>query len=156
MVLTLEISGPQASRLGAASRKTFRASGGTIGRLPTNDWSLPDPYVSNRHALIRFRDGAFFIEDTSTNGVFINGSDTPASLEGAYSLQDGDRLRLGDYEIIVSIDDRNDFSPDASGQVPVSAPGSATSATLPFDALIAMPPMASAAGSGTPDEPPPS
>jgi type VI secretion system protein len=57
-------------------------------------------------------------EDTSTNGVFINGSDTPASVEGAYQLQDGDRLRLGDYEVLVSIDERNDFSPDASGQVP--------------------------------------
>ena len=58
------------------------------------------------------------LEDTSTNGVFINGADTPASVEGAYSLQDGDRLRLGDYEILVSIDERNDFPPDASGQIP--------------------------------------
>ncbi|HXS91501.1 MAG TPA: type VI secretion system-associated FHA domain protein TagH, partial [Steroidobacteraceae bacterium] len=52
------------------------------------------------------------------NGVFINGSDTPASVEGAYTLQDGDRLRLGDYEVLVSIDERNDFSADASGQIP--------------------------------------
>jgi type VI secretion system protein len=58
------------------------------------------------------------LEDTSTNGVFINGSDTPASVEGPYSLKDGDRLRLGDYELIVSIDERNDFSSDASGQLP--------------------------------------
>ena len=58
------------------------------------------------------------LEDTSTNGVFINGSDTPASVEGAYTLQDGDRLRLGDYEVLVSIDERNDFAADASGQIP--------------------------------------
>jgi predicted component of type VI protein secretion system len=50
--------------------------------------------------------------------VFINGSDTPASLEGAYRLQDGDRLRLGDYEVLVSIDERNDFAADDSGQIP--------------------------------------
>ena len=42
----------------------------------------------------------------------------PASVEGAYTLQDGDRLRLGDYEVLVSIDERNDFAADASGQIP--------------------------------------
>jgi type VI secretion system protein len=36
-------------------------------------------------------------------------------------LNDGDRLRVGDYEIIVSIDERNDFSADASGQMPAPA-----------------------------------
>jgi type VI secretion system protein len=34
-------------------------------------------------------------------------------------MQDGDRLRLGDYEVLVSIDERNDFPTDASGQLPV-------------------------------------
>ena len=82
MTLTLEIIGPQAAALGAASRKVFDAAGGTIGRLPDNAWALPDPYVSSRHAVIRFRDGSFYIEDTSTNGVFINAPDNqlaPAS-----------------------------------------------------------------------------
>jgi type VI secretion system protein len=70
---------------------------------------------------VEFRAGQWLLEDTSTNGVFINGSDVPASVEGAYALKDGDRLRLGDYEIIVGIDDRQDFSPDASGQMPAPA-----------------------------------
>src|SRR5215208_4922179 len=75
MILTLEITGPQAAKLGAACRKVFHASGGTIGRLPDNQWALPDPYVSSRHALIRYQDGVFYIEDTSTNGIFINAPD---------------------------------------------------------------------------------
>jgi type VI secretion system protein len=70
---------------------------------------------------VEFRAGHWVLEDTSTNGVFINGSDVPASVEGTYSLKDGDRLRLGDYEILVSIDERQDFPPDASGQMPSAA-----------------------------------
>src|SRR5688500_14661216 len=57
-------------------------------------------------------------EDTSTDGASINDSDHPAPVEGAYTLQDGDRLRLGDYEVLVSIDERNDFAADESGQIP--------------------------------------
>ena len=57
MTLTLEVTGPQAATLGAASRKVFDAAGGTIGRLADNTWALPDPYVSSRHAVIRYRDG---------------------------------------------------------------------------------------------------
>ena len=61
MILTLEVTGPEASKLGAGSRKVFNAAGGTIGRLPDNSWVLPDPYVSSRHALIRYVNGAFSI-----------------------------------------------------------------------------------------------
>ena len=48
MILTLEVIGEQAEDLGAGSRKVFNAVGGTIGRLPDNDWVFPDPYVSGR------------------------------------------------------------------------------------------------------------
>jgi type VI secretion system protein len=121
MALKLRVISDHYKALGKRSSRLFGVTGGRIGRSQDNDWVLPDPdrYVSSHHCKVSFRAGQWILEDTSTNGVFINGSDTPASLEGAYSLQDGDRLRLGDYEIIVSIDDRNDFSPDASGQMPV-------------------------------------
>jgi type VI secretion system protein len=120
MALKLRVISDQYKALGKRSSRLFGVTGGRIGRSTDNDWVLPDPdrYVSSHHAKVSFRAGQWVLEDTSTNGVFINGSDTPASIDGAYSLQDGDRLRLGDYEIIVSVDDRNDFPPDASGQMP--------------------------------------
>ena len=83
MILTLEVIGEQAEDLGAAGRKVFNAIGGTIGRLPDNDWVFPDPYVSGRHALIRYLNGKYFIEDTSTNGVFINSPDNRLSRTAA-------------------------------------------------------------------------
>src|SRR5262245_27942874 len=120
MALKLRVISDHYKALGKRSSRLFGVTGGRIGRAGDNDWILPDPdrYVSSNHCKVEFRAGQWVLEDTSTNGVFINGSDTPASVEGTYALQDGDRLRLGDYEVLVSIDERNDFSPDASGQVP--------------------------------------
>lgn len=121
MALKLRVISDHYKALGKRSSRLFGVTGGKIGRAQDNDWILPDPdrYVSSHHCRVEFRAGQWVLEDTSTNGVFINGSDTPASVDGAYRLQDGDRLRLGDYEVLVSIDERNDFSPDASGQMPV-------------------------------------
>lgn len=121
MALKLRVISDHYKALGKRSSRLFGVTGGRIGRAQDNDWVLPDPdrYVSSHHCKILFKAGKWLLEDTSTNGVFINGSDTPASIDGAYALQDGDRLRLGDYELLVSVDERNDFSSDESGQLPI-------------------------------------
>lgn len=103
MILTLEVISEQAQDLGAGSRKVFNAIGGTIGRLPDNDWVFPDPYVSGRHALIRYLNGKYFIEDTSTNGVFVNAPDNRLSRAQTHHLRDGDVLYIDAYEIKVAI-----------------------------------------------------
>lgn len=103
MILTLEVTGPQAQAIGAAGRKVFKALGGTIGRLPDNDWVFPDPYVSGRHALIRYVNGKFFVEDTSTNGVFINSPDNRLTRGQPQQLRDGDLLYIDAYQINVCI-----------------------------------------------------
>lgn len=123
MALKLRIISDHYKALGKRSSRLFGVTGGRIGRAQDNDWILPDPdrYISSHHCKVEFRAGSWVMEDTSTNGVFINGSDVPASVDGAYALKDGDRLRLGDYEILVSIDERNDFPSDASGQMPAPA-----------------------------------
>lgn len=103
MILTLEVIGEQAQDLGAGSRKVFNAVGGTIGRLPDNDWVFPDPYVSGRHALIRYLNGKYFVEDTSTNGVFINSPDHRVSRAESHQLRDGDVLFIDAYQIKVTL-----------------------------------------------------
>ena len=99
MILTLEVTGPQASSLGAARRKVFGVEGGSIGRLPDNDWVLADPYVSGRHAIIRFIDGGFYIEDTSRNGVFVNSADERIVRGRPHLIASGDRILIDPYEI---------------------------------------------------------
>jgi type VI secretion system FHA domain protein len=104
MILTLEVIGEQAERLGAGRRKVFNAIGGTIGRLPDNTWVFADPYVSGRHALIRYLNERFFIEDTSTNGVFINAPDSRLPKGQAHPLKQGDVIYMDTYQIKVSIE----------------------------------------------------
>ncbi|HEY0684381.1 MAG TPA: type VI secretion system-associated FHA domain protein TagH [Steroidobacter sp.] len=129
MILTLEVTGPQAQEMGAGARKAFKAIGGTIGRLPDNDWVFPDPYVSGRHALIRYVNGKFFVEDTSTNGVFINSPEKRLSRGQPQQLHDGDLLYIDAYQINVSI--QNDAAVDRRNDPFASLKNSTTKAVPP-------------------------
>src|SRR5271165_2628456 len=102
MPLTLEVVGQKASQMGGATRKVFQA-GGTIGRLRDNDWVLPDDYISGHHAKIIFSNGSFLIEDTSTNGVFVNSPQNRLTKGQPYTLRHGDTVFIDDYEVRVSV-----------------------------------------------------
>jgi len=106
MPLQLEIVSEHRDLVGEDAVHTFREEGGTIGRSLQNDWILPDPdrYISGRHAAIDFRGGIYYLVDTSSNGVYINGDCEPLGKGKPQRLFNGDRLRLGDFEIVVSID----------------------------------------------------
>ncbi|MDP2322661.1 MAG: type VI secretion system-associated FHA domain protein TagH [Gammaproteobacteria bacterium] len=95
----------------------FPAVGGTIGRSPDNDWVLPDEqrYVSSRHAMIEYQGGAYYLVDTSRNGVYVNGADTPVGQGHPQRLFDGDQLRIGEFEIAVDISASDEDSPDDDG-----------------------------------------
>jgi type VI secretion system FHA domain protein len=106
MALRLDIVSDQRQRLGGRASIVFGVAGGSIGRAADNDWILPDPqrYLSGHHARIHFRQGAFYLEDTSSNGVYVNDSSSPQGRRGLYALRNGDTLRMGEYRISVSID----------------------------------------------------
>jgi type VI secretion system protein len=109
----------------------FDSAGGNIGRSTDNDWVLPDPqrFVSAHHARVHFRDGLYILEDTSTNGVFINDDERPVAKRGPHVLQNGDILRLGEYQVVAMVESRSAEShphPDA-----LSAPfGSAATSSV--------------------------
>jgi type VI secretion system protein len=67
---------------------------------------LPDPdrYLSSHHARIRYRNGGYIIEDTSTNGLFLNDDPDPVGRLGPQPLRPGDTVKLGAYVIRVSDD----------------------------------------------------
>jgi type VI secretion system protein len=129
MTLRLSVVSEHGSRLGAKSSKVFGVHGGSIGRGTDNEWILPDPerYLSGKHARVDFRAGTYVLVDTSSNGTYVNGAQVPLGKYHDYVLKDGDYIRLGEYEMLVSIDKSNDFPTDASaivaydGQAPSSA-----------------------------------
>jgi len=105
MPLTLKITSKHRHILGADSIHVFSVHGGSVGRAPDNDWVLPDPdrYLSGHHASIDYREGAYYLTDKSSNGVFVNDSDQPVGRGTSLRLYDGDRLRMGDYQFDVNI-----------------------------------------------------
>jgi type VI secretion system protein len=119
MALRLRVVSEHALRLGEQSTKVFGVHGGTIGRSTDNEWILPDPerYLSGKHARIDFRAGSYVLVDTSSNGTYLNGAQVPLGKFHDYVLKEGDYVRLGEYELLVSIDKSNDFPPDESAIV---------------------------------------
>jgi len=141
MALRLRIVSDHAGRLGEKSTKVFGVHGGTIGRATDNEWILPDPerYLSGKHARVDFRAGTYVLVDTSSNGTYVNGAQVPLGKYHDYPLKDGDYVRLGEYELLVSIDQSNDFPPEESaivaydGQSPSSAVKKSTANDLGAD-----------------------
>src|SRR5258706_3217381 len=141
MALRLRVVSEHATRLAEQSTKVFGVHGGTIGRSTDNEWILPDPerYLSGKHARVDFRAGTYVLVDTSSNGTYVNGAQVPLGKYHDYLLRDGDYIRLGEYELLVSIDKSNDFPPEDSaivaydGQSPSSAVRKSTANDLGAD-----------------------
>jgi type VI secretion system FHA domain protein len=116
MALRLRVISDHRHRLGDKSTFVFGVSGGSIGRSAENDWVLPDDmrYVSGRHARIVFHKGRFLLQDTSSNGTYVNDNDKPLGGQNPHELKSGDVLRIGEYHVQVQIDSANDFSLDDS------------------------------------------
>lgn len=95
--------------------ETRSAGGGefSIGRAPDNNWVLADPerVLSKRHCVLAYRAGLWQIADTSTNGTYLNRESEPIGQGQVRDLQDGDRIRLGSYEIEVRLQDAMEDAP---------------------------------------------
>ncbi len=101
MELVFDMVSAQQFVPGLISSKTFKQAGGIIGRNQDCDWVIPDRkrVLSGRHAEVSYRNGAFFLTDTSSNGILLK--DTGASLmKGqAQRIEHGSVYCLGDFEI---------------------------------------------------------
>lgn len=65
----------------------------TIGRDLDCQISVNDNTVSGKHAVLLYREGSYFIQDSlSTSGTRVNGSDTGVN---AVALNDGDVIQVG-------------------------------------------------------------
>src|ERR1700723_1726830 len=141
MALRLRVVSEHSTRLGALGTKIFGVHGGSIGRATDNEWILPDPerYLSGKHARVDFRAGTYVLVDTSSNGTYVNGAQVPLGKYHDYLLKDGDYVRLGEYELLVSIYKSNDFPPEEGaivaydGQAPSSAVKKSTADDLGAD-----------------------
>ncbi|KRE88297.1 peptide-binding protein [Frateuria sp. Soil773] len=117
--LILAVLGPQAAQFGSRSERAFEGRDGSIGRSEDCDWVLSAAGVSRVHAMIRFLNGIYFIEDRSTNGMLHNGA--PLAKGEPSVLKDGDRLQIDTFEVAVRLR-------SAAAPAPAIAPAPAPSA----------------------------
>jgi type VI secretion system protein ImpI len=118
-------------------QKTFGPTGGVIGRGEDCDWVIPDRkrYVSHHHLAISYREGAFFLTDTSSNGVLSGESGACLTKGQPVRIEDGSSYMLGDFRI------RARLIPDpASFEVDAGRP-QAAGTLIPDDSFLDLDPL---------------
>lgn len=122
MPLCLTITSYHKITPGQCSEKTLDQGVMAIGRNSDNDWVLPDPerLVSGKHCVIQYKDGRYYLTDNSTNGVELVKAGIRLRKGNSEPLQDGEVIRIGDYEIQARVDfslpvaDSNPFADSSS------------------------------------------
>ena len=92
----------------------------SIGRSSDVDWQIDDPemYVSRKHCIIRADNGRYTVTDASRGGLFIDGSETPLGAGNSAQLENGMRLRLGDYVIRVAVEQEARTAAPSPSEIP--------------------------------------
>ncbi|MES2103395.1 MAG: type VI secretion system-associated FHA domain protein TagH [Pseudomonadota bacterium] len=103
MPITLRVQTYLNEALPQQVAKRFDQLGGAIGRAVGNDLVLEDPskYISRVHAKIDFHDAGYYLTDVGSNPSLIN--DRPLGAGRQMQLNDGDRLNIGEYQLLVSV-----------------------------------------------------
>lgn len=83
-----------------ASGRSYPLQASTrIGRLSDNDIVLDSPKVSRHHAVVVDTGTSYIVNDLSSNGVYVQ----QQRVHAAATLQDGDHVRICDYEFTFQI-----------------------------------------------------
>ncbi|TFY89039.1 type VI secretion system-associated FHA domain protein TagH [Pseudomonas nabeulensis] len=106
MSLCLTITSYHKITPGQCPEKSMNQGSMAIGRSSDNDWVLPDPerLVSSQHCVIQYKDGRYYLTDNSTNGVELVNAGIRMRRGNSELLQNGELIRIGDYEIQARID----------------------------------------------------
>ncbi|WP_169902747.1 type VI secretion system-associated FHA domain protein TagH [Paraferrimonas sedimenticola] len=102
-----------------------------IGRGNDCDWPLNDAsrMISREHAAIRFDGEHFRVTDTSTNGVFINGSRKAVGQGSGAQIVPGDTFDIGMYRFEVAACEVSQPATDVEGQLASAHPPNKESLT---------------------------
>jgi type VI secretion system FHA domain protein len=135
MPITLSVYMYRNAAPAQALTRRFDQLGGAIGRAPGNDLVLDDPgkYISRLHARVEHRDDAFWLVDVGSNPSLVN--DRPVGAGRSVQLEDGDRVTIGDYQLLASVEsEATAFMPAAPPPSPLQvAPPPAVTPDLPMN-----------------------
>jgi type VI secretion system FHA domain protein len=130
-----------------------RVPGGeyVMGRGTECDWPLRDPdrVLSKRHCTVEYLSGAWQVRDLSTNGTFLNSNAEPVGRDQVRVLRDGDRLRLGAYEIECRVEEEAGYG-EGRWQSATAAPDPMAPAATPVSDIFSAPLPGLSAGDSAP------
>ena len=117
-----------------------------IGRSSSCNYILNDPtrYISSNHAVILLKDSTLLIQDTSANGVYINGDVEPVGRGQNCPLNHEDGIAIGEYTLSITINSqptqfRNIQATSSVEENRASAHRSAGSSAVSSDSLDTLP-----------------
>ncbi len=137
MELVFDVVSAQQFVPGLLTTKTFKQAGGIIGRAEECDWVIPDRkrVLSSRHAEVSYRNGSFFLTDTSSNGIQLKDSGASLRKGEAQRIEHGSVYCFGDFELRARlIQDPALFAGDIGRSQPAGS-------IIPDDAFLDLDPM---------------
>ncbi|UJJ31763.1 type VI secretion system-associated FHA domain protein [Halopseudomonas maritima] len=101
MELMLEVISPPPEPQQPPLSRLFRQAGGVIGRAADCDWVLPDRQriISGHHAQISYSDQAFYLTDTSSNGIHLKADGRRLTKDQPERIEHGQIYCLGELEV---------------------------------------------------------
>ena len=95
----------------APERREVHGGEFTIGRAQGNEWVVPDSerLLSKKHCRLVYDPGVgdWQLHDLSTNGTFLNQGSEPIGKGESRVIRNGDRIKLGLYELDVIIEEQD-------------------------------------------------
>ena len=83
----------------ATTEVTFHGGQLTVGRGEDADWRIhdPDSFVSRKHFVISTEGDDVRLTDASSGGLFVDGATEPLGPGNSVTVEDGMRIRFGDF-----------------------------------------------------------
>ncbi|MCU0909286.1 MAG: type VI secretion system-associated FHA domain protein TagH [Rhodobacteraceae bacterium] len=103
--MTVRLVIEHASHPQRETSRTWEGGELVIGRGADAGWQLDDPdqFLSRRHVIVSAIGGVPHVTDASRGGLFVDGAATPLGPGNSRPLEDGMRLRLGDFVLRVEM-----------------------------------------------------
>lgn len=122
---------------GAGQSRVVAGAALRVGRSSDADWRVgaDDPMVSRFHVVVRVEGAELIVEDTSSNGVFINDEAVPLGKGSTRRVGPGDRIRIGGQVLRVT----GEAAPSAASDAGKGDLGGWFEAAPPTPAIAAPP-----------------
>lgn len=137
MELVFDMVSAQQFVPGLLTTKSFKQAGGVIGRAEECDWVIPDRkrVLSGRHAEVSYRDGSFYLTDTSSNGIQLKDSGASLRKGEPQRIEHGSVYCFGEFEVRARlVRDPDLFADDIGRSLPAGS-------IIPDDAFLDLDPL---------------